>query len=60
VSAALEFRAVDILFCAKAGRRAHAAVLAQALAALDGGGSRAEIAAKTGVVVGVANASLSV
>ncbi len=27
MSAALEFRAVDILFCARAGRRAHAAAL---------------------------------
>jgi glycine betaine/proline transport system ATP-binding protein len=60
VSAALEFRAVDILFCAKAGRRAHAAALQQALALLDAGGARSEIADKTGVVVGVANASLSV
>ena len=60
MSAALEFRAVDILFCAKAGRRASGAAIQQALAALDAGGTRAEIAAKTGVVVGVANASLSV
>jgi len=60
VSAALEFRAVDILFCAKPGRRASSAAIQQALAALDAGGTRAEIAAKTGVVVGVANASLSV
>src|SRR2546430_12530080 len=60
MSAALEFRAVDILFCAKAGRRASGAAIQQALAALDSGGTRAEIAARTGVVVGVANASLSV
>ena len=60
MSAALEFRAVDILFCAKAGRRASAAAIQQALAALDAGGTRAEIAEKTGVVVGVAGASLSV
>jgi glycine betaine/proline transport system ATP-binding protein len=60
VSAALEFRAIDILFCAKAGRRAHAAAFAEALSALDAGASRTDIAAKTGVVVGVANASLSV
>jgi glycine betaine/proline transport system ATP-binding protein len=59
-SAALEFRAVDILFCARRGRRAHAAAIAQALALLDAGGERSEIAAKTGVVVGVAQASLSV
>ena len=60
MSAALEFRAVDILFCARAGRRAHAAALQQALALLDAGGTRSDIADKTGVVVGVANASLSV
>jgi len=42
MSAALEFRAVDILFCAKAGRRASAAAIQQALAALDAGGTRAE------------------
>ena len=60
MSAALEFRAVDILFCPQAGRRARAAALRQALAALDGGASRSEIAAKSGVVVGVCNASLCV
>src|SRR5947207_4980821 len=60
MSAALEFRAVDILFCAKAGRRARGAAMQQALAALDAGDTRARIAEKTGVVVGVANASLSV
>jgi glycine betaine/proline transport system ATP-binding protein len=59
-SAALEFRAVDILFCAKSGRRAHAAAIAEALALLDAGGKRSEIAEKTGVVVGVAQASLRV
>src|SRR5205823_5381668 len=59
VTAALEFRAVDILFCARAGR-AGAAALGQALALLDTGGTRSEIVEKTGVVVGVANASLSV
>src|SRR2546421_11869741 len=60
MSAALEFRAVDILFCAKAGRRARGAAMQQALAALDAGDTRARIAEKTGVVVGAANASLSV
>ena len=59
MTAALEFRAVDILFCARAGR-AGAAALGQALALLDAGGTRSEIVEKTGVVVGVANASLSV
>jgi glycine betaine/proline transport system ATP-binding protein len=60
VSTALEFRAVDILFCAGTGRRAQAAAIAAALGLLDAGGSRGEIAEKTGVVVGVANASLCV
>ncbi len=60
MSAALEFRAVDILFCAKPGRRAAGAAIRQALALLDAGGTRSDIAEKTGVVVGVADASLSV
>jgi glycine betaine/proline transport system ATP-binding protein len=60
VSVALEFRAVDILFCARSGRRAQAAALQQALSALDGGASRGDIAAATSVVVGVANACLTV
>jgi glycine betaine/proline transport system ATP-binding protein len=56
---ALEFRHVDILFCAKSGRRA-ATLTQEALAALDAGKTRAEIAAQTGVVIGVADASLTV
>jgi glycine betaine/proline transport system ATP-binding protein len=60
MTSALEFRSVDILFCAKSNRRASAAAMQQALAALDAGGTRSAIAEKTGVVVGVANASLSV
>ena len=60
MSAALEFRSVDILFPAPGGRRSGATALEQALAMLDAGGRRAEIADKTGVVVGVANASLVV
>jgi glycine betaine/proline transport system ATP-binding protein len=60
MSAALEFRAVDIMFCARSGRRAQGAAIAQALALLDSGGTRSEIVEKTGVVVGVANASLTV
>jgi len=60
MSAALEFRAVDILFCSRGGRRAQAAAIAQALALLDARNTRNEIAERTGVVVGVANASLSV
>jgi glycine betaine/proline transport system ATP-binding protein len=61
LSAAVEFRKVDILFAPKgANRRSAQVALAQALTALDAGGTRADIAAKTGVVVGVSNASLSV
>jgi glycine betaine/proline transport system ATP-binding protein len=59
MSTALEFRHVDILFCAKSGRRA-AALTQEALAALDAGKTRAEISEKTGVVVGVADANLTV
>jgi glycine betaine/proline transport system ATP-binding protein len=60
MTAALEFREVDILFCAKPGRRANSQAMTQALAQLDGGGTRAQIAERTQVVVGVAGASLSV
>lgn len=60
MSAALEFRSVDILFPAPGGRRSGATALEQALTMLDAGGKRTEIAEKTGVVVGVANASLTV
>ena len=60
MKSALEFHAVDILFCAKTSRRASAQAIAAALAKLDGGGSRSEIAEQTGVVVGVADASLAV
>jgi glycine betaine/proline transport system ATP-binding protein len=56
---ALEFRNVDIVFGAKGNRRGNGSIQ-QALAALDAGGTRAEIAEKMGVVIGVANASLSV
>src|SRR3981081_4116033 len=59
MNTALEFRDVDILFCAKSGRRA-AALTQEALAALDAGKTRAEISEQTGVVVGVANANLTV
>jgi glycine betaine/proline transport system ATP-binding protein len=57
---ALEFRAVDILFAPRLRRRAAAMALQQALGLLDAGGTRSDIAAKTGVVLGVANASLTV
>jgi len=59
VSAAIEFRNVDIVFGTKGNRRLNGAIQ-QALAALDAGGTRAEISEKTGVVIGVANASLIV
>src|SRR5581483_7458324 len=59
MSTALEFRNVDIVFGAKGGRRLNGATQ-QALAALDAGGTRSEIAEKTGVVIGVADACLTV
>ena len=58
MTAALEFRSVDILFGGKGKRRA-AAVL-QALAALDAGATRAQVSERSGVIIGVANANLSV
>src|SRR5579864_2379391 len=59
MSTAVEFRNVDILFSAKSKRRA-AALTREALTLLDAGQSRAEISAKTAVIVGVANANLTV
>jgi glycine betaine/proline transport system ATP-binding protein len=59
MDAALEFRKVDILFGAT-GKRRGAAAMQQALAALDAGATRAEVSERTGVIIGVANASLSV
>ena len=59
MNAAVEFCRVDILFGPR-GRRRGGAVMQQALAALDAGASRTEIAERTGVIIGVANASLSV
>ena len=56
---ALEFRDVDILFCPGAGRK-HEAKLAAALARLDAGATRAELAAEFGVTLGVAGANLAV
>jgi len=58
MNTAVEFRNVDILFNSK-NRRANA-LTNQALAALDAGKTRAEISEQTGVVVGVANANLTV
>src|SRR3954452_7840387 len=58
MNTAVEFRNVDILFGGKSRRAA--AQKQEALASLDAGKSRAEIAEQTGVVVGVANANLTV
>jgi glycine betaine/proline transport system ATP-binding protein len=58
---ALEFRDVDILFPpARTSRRRARAALKGALAALDAGGSRSEIAERSGVIVGVCRANLAV
>ena len=58
MNTAVEFRNVDILFSGKSRRAA--ALTQAALAALDAGKTRAEISEQTGVVVGVANANLTV
>ena len=58
---ALEFRNVDILFPPPGlGSRRAATALQRALTALDAGGTRAQIAERTGVIVGVCHANLSV
>jgi glycine betaine/proline transport system ATP-binding protein len=59
MTAAVEFQQVDILFARQRGRAGRNA-MRDALAALDGGASRADIQNRFGVVVGVAGASLSV
>jgi glycine betaine/proline transport system ATP-binding protein len=59
MTAAVEFQQVDILFARQAGRAGRGA-MRDALAALDGGATRADIQSRFGVVVGVAGASLSV
>jgi glycine betaine/proline transport system ATP-binding protein len=59
MSAAVEFKEVDILFARESGRKGRKAI-GEALARLDAGGTRAEISEKLGVIVGVAGASLSV
>ena len=59
MNTAVEFRNVDILFAGKKSRRA-AAQKKEALVSLDAGRSRAQIAEQTGVVVGVADANLTV
>jgi glycine betaine/proline transport system ATP-binding protein len=58
MNSAVEFKNVDILF-AKAGRDGRKS-LREALAALDGGATRTDIQNEYGVIVGVADASLSV
>src|ERR1700689_5828695 len=58
MNCAIEFEDVDILF-ASADRFGRSS-LRDALAALDGGGTRTDIQNKYGVIVGVAGANLSV
>src|ERR1700753_3788454 len=58
MNTAVEFRNVDILFGGKSRRAA--AQKQEALASLDARRSRVEIAEQTGIVVGVANANLTV
>ena len=59
MNAALEFQNVDILFCREQGRKSARAIR-DALARLDAGSTREEISDACGVVVGVADASLSI
>ena len=59
MTAALEFRNVDILFSNEPGRKGTRAI-EDALVRLDAGATRKDIAAACGVVVGVAGASLSI
>ena len=56
---AIEFQDVDILFAQQSGRAGRKAIL-EAIAALDAGGTRADIQNKLGVIVGIAGASLGV
>ncbi|HEY0800651.1 MAG TPA: ATP-binding cassette domain-containing protein, partial [Steroidobacteraceae bacterium] len=58
INSAMEFQNVDILF-PNAGRTARKG-MRDALAALDAGGTRADIQNRYGVIVGVAGANLSV
>jgi glycine betaine/proline transport system ATP-binding protein len=57
LSAALEFRGVDILFAQNPAGRKNLGAAAQALRA---GASRAEVATRFGVIAGVVNANLGV
>ena len=56
---AVEFQHVDILFTREQGRKGRGSLRA-ALASLDAGGTRAQIAEQFGVVLGVADANLRV
>ena len=58
MNAAVEFNSVDILFTQPQSDARR--MLREALAALDGGASRADIHSRYGVIVGVAGASLKV
>jgi glycine betaine/proline transport system ATP-binding protein len=59
MSAAIEFRDVDILFARQPGRAGRSSIR-EALAALDTGATRSDIQNKFGVIVGVAGANLSI
>ena len=59
MSAAIEFKDVDILFPRERGSKGVRS-LAAALAKLDAGGTRDEISAECGVILGVAGASLAI
>ena len=59
-TAALEFRHVDILFPARQGGSGQRERMRRALELLDSGQARMQIAESTGIVVGVADANLSV
>ena len=59
MSAAVEFRDVDILFPRDRGRKGERAVAA-ALARLDAGAARDELSAECNVILGVAGATLAV
>ena len=59
MTTAIEFKSVDILFARGQGRDGRRSIR-DALALLDAGGTRAQVAEKFGVIVGVADASLSV
>jgi glycine betaine/proline transport system ATP-binding protein len=59
MSCAVEFKSVDILFARAPGREGRRSIRA-ALAALDRGGTRAQISEQYGVILGVAGANLTV